>query len=110
MLSADTAIVLGRMEAQMLIRQFPPELKKTLVDEAHPWAANDLAVALLAERFKVRYVRAYERSSGIGRHDQLWLRMPVQLRTKINVAAARSRMTQRDIVVGVLREELGAPA
>ena len=90
------------------VRGFPLELKRQLgaIAEAEQTNLNDVAVAILASRMKVRYERQKRPSAGLSDSTYVTLEMPEPLRAKIKVAAARQRTSAQALVIQELSDHL----
>jgi hypothetical protein len=89
------------------VRDFPPVLKRALIQEADKRESNmnDVAVTILAKRFKVPFTptwRKAARPAAQQNTDLVTFTMPKELRQKIKVAAAEQGIFQRDLVLGIL--------
>ena len=90
----------------------PPPLKRALVREVarRRLTLNDFAVALLADRFGVRFEPSGRRRKAIpGAAGAVVLRMPPELRRELKEAARRRKQNVNDLVLHTLSEALGIP-
>ncbi len=90
----------------------PGSLKRALVREVarRDSNLNDVAVALLAERFGISFTPSGRRRKAIpGAAGAVLLRMPPELRRELKEAAARRRLNVNDLVLLTLSEALEIP-
>jgi myo-inositol-1-phosphate synthase len=90
----------------------PPAIKRAVVREVARRESNlnDIAVALLAERFGVAFVPSGRRRKAIpGPAGTVVLRMPPELRRELKDAARRRQQNVNDLVLHTLSEALGIP-
>jgi hypothetical protein len=101
------------MNVEMHIPDVPAELWEAIIAdaEAQGTSRTEVAVAILARRFSVKRQPsgAPFRRVEVDLADPLKLRVPVRLRDKIRLAAARQGATIRGIVVAELADEYGLP-
>lgn len=79
--------------------------------EAEGLNRNDLVVGVLAKHYRVRF-RLNSRHSGgraVVAPVEWHLKIPKQLRRKLNAERARTDVPARDIAVRILSEEFGVP-
>ena len=90
----------------------PGSLKRALVREVARRESNlnDVAVALLAQRFGVPFVPSGRRRKAIpGAAGAVVLRMPTELRRELKAAARRRKLNVNDLVLLTLSEALEIP-
>ena len=90
----------------------PPALKRAVVREVARRESNlnDVAVALLAERFGVPFVPSGRRRKAIpGAAGAVVLRMPPALRRELKAAAKRRKLNVNDLVLATLSDALEIP-
>ena len=90
----------------------PGSIKRALVREVARRGSNlnDVAVALLAERFGVRFAPSGRRRKAIpGAAGAVVLRMPPELRRELKAAAKRRRQNVNDLVLSTLSDALAIP-
>src|SRR3954452_3653957 len=94
--------------ATLLVRM-PPTLKRRLVHEveARGLALNDVAVGILAERFGVPFTPSGRRGAGPGGSGVVVLRLPAELKRRIQRAALDAGTNGNDVVVRALEQRLG---
>ena len=83
----------------------PPALKRALVREVarRESTLNDVAVALLAERFGIPFSLSGRRRKAIpGATGAVLLRMPPELRRELKEAASRRGLNVNDLVLRTL--------
>jgi myo-inositol-1-phosphate synthase len=92
----------------VLVR-LPPGIKEHLAAEASRRRAslNDVAVGLLAASFGVAFEQSGRTGRPSGRGRSLLLRMPVQLKERLQERAAQRRRTLNELIVETLAERLG---
>src|SRR4051794_23800546 len=100
---ADRATLLVRMR---------PTLKRRLVHEveARGLALNDVAVGILAERFGVPFTPSGRRGAGPGGSGVVLLRLPAELKRRVQRAALDEGTNGNDVVVRALEQRLGVPS
>lgn len=100
---------------EMHIHDVPEEIWQAIIEDAQTQGTSrtEIAVAILAERFKVRREPSgapFRPSDGeLDVTKPLMFRVPAKLREKIRVEAARSGLTIRGVVVGTLAAKYGLP-
>ena len=90
----------------------PGSLKRALVREVARRESNlnDVAVALLAERFGVAFTPSGRRRKVIpGAAGTVLLRLPPELRSELKLAARRRSLNVNDLVLLTLADELEVP-
>src|SRR5687768_13152774 len=90
----------------------PGSLKRALVREVARRESNlnDVAVALLAERFGVSFAPSGRRRKVIpGAAGAVVLRMPPELRRELKAAARRRKHNVNDLVLATLSDALEIP-
>jgi myo-inositol-1-phosphate synthase len=90
----------------------PGSIKRALVREVarRESTLNDVAVALLAERFGVRFSPSGRRRKAIpGAAGAVLLRMPPELRRELRAAAKRRKQNVNDLVLATLADALEVP-
>ena len=89
----------------------PPSLKGALVREVarRRGNLNDVATGILAERFGVAYRPSGRRSSLPGTSGAALLRMPAELKRRIQDEAYSSESNTNDVILRTLAEALGVP-
>ncbi len=90
----------------------PSSLKRALVREVARRESNlnDVAVALLAERFGVPFTPSGRRRKAIaGAAGAVVLRMPPELRRELKAAARRRKQNVNDLVLSALSDALEIP-
>ena len=89
----------------------PPALKAALVREVARVGGNlnDVATGLLAERFGIAYVPTGRRSPLAGAGGVALLRMPVELKQRIEAEARSTESTESAVILDVLAEGLDIP-
>jgi myo-inositol-1-phosphate synthase len=90
----------------------PASIKRALVREVARRESNlnDVAVALLAERFGVPFAPSGRRRKAIpGAAGAVVLRMPPELRRELKAAARRRRQNVNDLVLSTLSDALEIP-
>jgi myo-inositol-1-phosphate synthase len=101
----------SRSSRKGVLVRAPSSLKDALVRETarRGVSLNDVAVGLLAESFGVAHRPTGRKSPLPGSSPVLLLRMPEELRTKIQAEARRSGETLNDVVLGTLARRLDVP-
>jgi hypothetical protein len=97
-------------EKKQKIVNFPFALKRALIAaaDAEESNMNDVAVAVLAEKFGSRFTPSGQRTPGLDpRIARTGLLMPVVLKRKIRIEAARRDMFENALIVQVLEEHFG---
>lgn len=95
---------------QLLLRGLPPELKTALMAAAEHANSNlqSVAIAMLAEEFKVKYEISHHRATQPHQDVlRLNLRVPEDLHRKIRLRAADQRIAYSDVAVKALGAKLG---
>jgi myo-inositol-1-phosphate synthase len=90
----------------------PPAIKRAVVREVarRDSNLNDVAVALLAERFGTLFAPSGRRRTAIaGAAGAVVLRMPPELRSELKAAARRRSLNVNDLVLLTLSEALDVP-
>jgi transposase-like protein len=92
----------------LLVRNFPPDVKEALVALAdeRDTNMNDVAVELLAEEFGVPYTPRRRRAVPPGDSGDVVLRMPAKLKQKLRTASYRRDEPMAAIVLESLRAKL----
>jgi myo-inositol-1-phosphate synthase len=93
-----------------VIVRVPPPLKRRLAREVAQGgkSMNDLAVGILGSRFGVEVVESGRgTSAGVGASGVVVLRMPDQLKARLNAEARSLDSTTNDLIVRTLSETLG---
>ena len=87
----------------------PAQLKRRLVDEttARGENVNDVAVGILANRFQIPFEPTGRRSPAAGASGVVLLRVPPELKRKIQLAAFEAGSNTNDVILRVLSEQLG---
>ena len=95
--------------ADVLVR-LPDELKRRLAEEASTrrTSLNDVAVATLAANLGVAFRGSGRRGTAPSASGDVLLRMPRELKEKLNRRAAERRRTTNDLIVETLTQRLGA--
>lgn len=97
-------------ESRQKIVNFPVVLKRALIAaaEADESNMNDVAVAVLAKKFGVRFTPSGMSTPGLDpRITRTGLLMPIPLHRKIKIEAARRDMHGNDLIVQVLSTHFG---
>ena len=89
----------------------PQSLKTALVREVarRNGNLNDVATGILAERFGVAFSRTGRRSPLAGTSGVALLRMPIELKHRIQAEAFRSGSNTNEMILATLADELGVP-
>ncbi len=90
----------------------PPALKRALVREVARRESNlnDVAVALLADRFGISFSPSGRRRKAIaGAAGAVVLRMPPELRRELKAAARRRKLNVNDLVLLTLADAFEVP-
>ena len=90
----------------------PPAIKRAVVREVARRESNlnDVAVALLAERFGIPFSPSGRRRKAIpGAAGAVVLRMPPELRRELKAAARRRKLNVNDLVLVTLSDALEIP-
>jgi myo-inositol-1-phosphate synthase len=89
----------------------PPSLKGALVREVARRGANlnDVATGLLADRFGVSYTPTGRKSPLAGASRVALLRMPAELKRRIDAEARSTSKHTNDVILEVLADQLGIP-
>jgi len=89
----------------------PAHLKSALVREVARRGGNlnDVATGILAERFGVAHTPTGRKSALPGSAGVALLRMPAELKERIQTEAARTGSNANDVILRVLADELGIP-
>ncbi len=89
----------------------PQSLKAALVREVARRGGNlnDVATGLLAERFGVAFSPTGRRSPLAGTSGVALLRMPAELKQRIQAAAFRAGSNTNEVILATLADELGVP-
>ena len=90
----------------------PPAIKRAVVREVARRESNlnDVAVALLAERFGISFTPSGRRRKAIpGAAGAVVLRMPPELRRELKAAARRRKLNVNDLVLLTLSDALEVP-
>ena len=92
-----------------VIVRVPPALKRRLAREVAQGgkSMNDLAVGILGSRFGVEVAESGRRSAPPGASGVVVLRMPDQLKARLNAEARSLGSTTNDLIVRTLSETLG---
>ena len=99
---------MARERSSVLVR-LPSNLKERLareVDETGQ-SLNDVAVGILAARFAVPYQPTRRRAAAPSATGDVLLRMPPELKEKLNRRASERRRSTNDLIVEALAERLG---
>lgn len=91
----------------LVLLDVPRDVKRALVRETARQRSNmtDVAVAKLAERFKVPFLPSGRKPpTAIGESGKVSLSMPRSLRTMIKIEAASRNESMQSFVVDILRE------
>src|SRR3954466_7918203 len=99
---------MARERSSVLVR-LPATLKERLAREvdATGQSLNDVAVGILAARFAVPYQPTRRRAAAPSATGDVLLRMPPELKDKLNRRAAERRRSTNDLIVEALAERLG---
>src|SRR4051794_32714163 len=94
----------------MLVRM-STSLKDRLVHEveARGGNLNDVAVGILAERFETPFAPSGRRGTGAGASGVVLLRLPPELKQRIQREAFEAGTNANEVVVRTLGERLGLP-
>lgn len=85
------------------IKEFPVDLKRAIIKAAADSNMNDVAVAILARRFKVRFSKSnYVSPNPPTESPNVVLAMPRALRRAIKNAANDQDIAPRDVVIPIL--------
>jgi myo-inositol-1-phosphate synthase len=89
----------------------PAQLKSRLVEEAEAQDSNvnDVAVAMLADRFGVAYVGTGRRNAAAGASGVVLLRLPQALKRRLQLEAFERGSNTNDVILETLSERLGVP-
>ena len=102
----------SRTERTSVLVRMPGSLKRALVREVARRESNlnDVAVALLAQRFGVTFAPSGRRRKVIpGAAGAVVLRMPPELRRELKTSARRRNLNVNDLVLLTLSEALAVP-
>lgn len=99
-----------KRRAGLPLRNFPLDLKRALGQRAADQGTNfnDVCVAILARRLRIRYDSQPRPSPGISDSTYVTLEMPEKLRAKIKATAAMRRLSSQALVITELSSELNA--
>jgi myo-inositol-1-phosphate synthase len=88
----------------------PPELRERLAAEASAAGrgVNDVAVEILAARFGIPFEPSGRTGAAPRSTGALLLRMPAELKERLQARARQRRRTTNDLIVETLAERLGA--
>ncbi len=94
----------------MLVRM-PGELKERLAAAVAEGASNlnDVAVGILASRFGVPFEPTGRKGAAPKGAGDVLLRMPAELKERLQQRAAERRTALNDLIIDILDERLGAP-
>src|SRR5262249_52547713 len=100
--------VLADSRSNVLVRM-PEELKRLLSEEAGRTGRNlnDVAVGILAARFAVPFEPSGRAGKRPGHGNAVLLRMPAELKRKLDARAAQRRRNVNDLIVETLTQRLG---
>ena len=89
----------------------PAQLKRRLVHEteARGGNLNDVAVGILANRYQIPFEPTGRRSPAAGTSGVVLLRVPPELKKKIQLEAFGAESNTNDVILRVLSEQLGVP-
>jgi len=89
----------------------PAQLKRRLVHEteARGGNLNDVAVGILANRYQIPFEPTGRRSPAAGTSGVVLLRVPPELKKKIQLEAFGAASNTNDVILRVLSEQLGIP-
>jgi myo-inositol-1-phosphate synthase len=89
----------------------PQQLKRRLVHEteARGGNLNDVAVGILANRYQVAFEPTGRRSPAAGASGVVLLRVPPELKRKLQLEAFEAQSNTNDLILRVLGEQLGVP-
>ncbi|HVN59688.1 MAG TPA: hypothetical protein VMT59_00395, partial [Gaiellaceae bacterium] len=89
----------------------PARLKRRLVHEteARGGNLNDVAVGILANRYQIPFEPTGRRSPAAGTSGVVLLRVPPELKKKIQLEAFGAESNTNDVILRVLSEQLGVP-
>src|SRR3712207_5107 len=98
---------MARERTDVLVR-LPAALKRELADEvvARSSNLNDVAVEILATRVGVSFQPSGRRGGATRGGGAVLLRMPRELKEKLNRRAAERKRTTNDLIVETLAERL----
>ena len=90
--------------------RMPPELRERLAAEASAAGrgVNDVAVEILAARFGIPFEPSGRTGAAPRSTGALLLRMPAELKERLQARARQRRRTTNDLIVETLAERLGA--
>src|SRR3954451_14889967 len=96
-------------ERSSVLVRLPSNLKERLAREvdAAGQSLNDVAVGILAARFAVPYEPTRRRAAAPRATGDVLLRMPPELKDKLNRRASERRRSTNDLIVETLSERLG---
>jgi myo-inositol-1-phosphate synthase len=99
---------MARGRRKDVLVRMPGPLKQRLAEEvaARRTSLNDLAVGILASRFAVPFEPSGRASTPPGGSGAVLLRMPEQLKDKLQTRAAQRGRTTNDLIVDTLSEGL----
>ncbi|HLB04658.1 MAG TPA: hypothetical protein VJK66_06520, partial [Gaiellaceae bacterium] len=91
--------------------RMPAHLKSALVREVARRGGNlnDVATGMLAERFGVAHTPTGRKSALPGSAGVALLRMPGELKERIQAEAARTESNANDVILRVLADDLNIP-
>jgi myo-inositol-1-phosphate synthase len=100
---------MARRESKSLLVRMPAELKVRLADEVRRRSStlNDVAVGILAERFGVPFEPSGRKGPAPGDSPVALLRVPPELKRRLEEAAAERGSNTNRVVVQSLAGELG---
>ena len=89
----------------------PAQLKRRLVHEteARGGNLNDVAVGILANRYQIPFEPTGRRSPAAGTSGVVLLRVPPDLKKKIQLEAFEAESNTNDVILRALSERLGVP-
>lgn len=102
----------------LIVRGVPPRLKGKIARRAEreKSSLNDVVVSVLAAAFAVEFqpsgnrsprLRAGEAASRVGPYPNMVLRVPAELKRRIDYEAIETDETVRNVVVRILADEFG---
>ena len=100
---------MGRGDLKGVLVRMPPSLKQALAREvtARESTMNDIAVQILATRFGVEFSPSGRKGKAPGDSRAALLRMPPELKRRIQETAFRDESNTNHVIVRTLADELG---
>lgn len=88
-------------QAQKLLRNIPPALKRALIAEVKATGTNmnDVAVGIIADAYGMKFRPSEKRTPGLTRATNVGLTMPKRLLRQLNIEAAKKGTTATELMM-----------